>query len=94
VPPTTGAPIDAGAPQVLAAGRQGSCTFGNDCLIVDFTIVDFDQPQTEFVCEFSDGSRHTFRFVGAGAEHACVSSSADGTIVVEVGGVRSAVVTR
>jgi hypothetical protein len=79
---------------VAIVGYTGPCTFGDDCLIADFTIQDFESPQREFVCEFANGSRYTFRFGGSGAERACSTSAADGSITIEVGGVRSATVTR
>lgn len=93
---TTVAPVvvDPVGPRVTIVGRVGPCKFGDDCLIADFTIADFPAPQDEFVCEFENGSRYTFRFGGRGAEQACSTSSAGGTITIEVGGVRSETITR
>jgi hypothetical protein len=85
-------PAVAGGPQVAIVGHVGPCKFGSDCLIADFTITGFDAPQREFVCEFADGSRYTFRFDGVGAEGAC--AAADGAITIEVAGVRSETITR
>ena len=79
---------------MIAAGREGSCRFGPNCLIVDFTIEEFPAQPTEFVCEFRDGSRFTFRFESQAVEGACSTSDAVGTIVVEIDGVRSATITR
>jgi len=81
-------------PQVVATGRVGPCTFGPSCLIADFSIVAFAAPQREFVCEFGDGGRYTFRFDGSGATDACATSAVDGSITIEVGGIRSQTVTR
>jgi hypothetical protein len=95
---TTTTPVaevhDATGPRVTIVGRVGPCTFGDDCLIADFTIEAFPSPQDEFVCEFENGSRYTFRFGGGGAERACATSSDGGTITIEVGGVRSETITR
>ena len=87
-------PVVVAGPVVAIVGAVGPCKFGNDCLIADFAIRDFETPQSEFVCEFENGSRYTFRFGGAGAEGACATSAADGTITIEVGGVRSETITR
>ena len=81
-------------PRVVIAGSVGPCRFGSDCLVAGFTISDFPAAQREFVCEFADGSRHTFRFDGTSVEQACATSSATGSITIEVGGVRSETVTR
>ena len=95
---TTTTPVaevqDATGPRVTIVGRVGPCTFGDDCLIADFTIEAFPSPQDEFVCEFENGSRYAFRFGGGGAERACATSSDGGTITIEVGGVRSETITR
>ena len=86
--------VVAGGPVVAIVGTVGPCKFGDDCLIADFAIQNFETPQDEFVCEFENGSRYTFRFDGAGAEAACATSAVGGTITIEVGGVRSETITR
>lgn len=90
---TTTPPLGDG-PQVLAEGRVEPCRFGDECLVVGFTIVGFDGSPSEYVCEFDDGSRFTFTFVGDGAETACATGSATATITVEVEGVRSETISR
>ena len=89
--PATTAPAPVG-PQVAIVGRTAPCRFGNDCLVADFTISGFATPQREFVCEFESGARYTFRFDGRGAESAC--ATVDGTITIEVGGIRSETISR
>lgn len=91
---TVPAVIEPTGPQVAIVGRVGPCKFGDDCLLADFTISDFTSPQSEFVCDFGNGSRYTFRFDGHGADQACSTSAADGSITIEVGGVRSETITR
>lgn len=91
---TTSTTVPAGGPAVVIVGYTGPCRFGANCLIADFSIRDFPTPQNEFVCEFADGSRHTFRFGGTGAERACSTSSATGSITIEVGGIRSETISR
>lgn len=81
-------------PRVVIVGREGPCRFGSDCLIVGFSIEGFDTQPTEFVCEFGDGSRFTFRFESLAVEHACATSGAAASITVEVDGVRSDTATR
>ena len=81
-------------PQVVADARRGPCRFGDDCLIVGFTIAGFAGAPQEYVCEFEDGSRFTFRFDSGGVVDACATGSAAAAITVEVDGVRSATVTR
>jgi hypothetical protein len=67
----------------------GACRFGPECLIVGFTIERFDVQPTQYVCEFSDGSRYTFRFDNNGAEYACATGSPNDSITIEVDGIRS-----
>lgn len=88
--PTTIAP---GEPSVTALGRIEDCRFGPDCLVVGFAIENFDTTPSDYVCEFGDGERVPFTFVGAGAETACSARSADPSITIEVDGVRSNTVT-
>lgn len=92
-PSTTAAPPVDG-PVVDAVGRIEPCRFGDECLVVGFTIDGFDEAQSEYVCEFDDGTRVGFGFVGDGAETACSTGNPDGAIVVEVAGVRSEPATR
>ena len=84
--PTTG-------PQVLVEALQGPCRFADDCLIVSFTIEGFATRPQEYVCEFDDGSRFTFRFDSGGVDEACATGSPDATITVEIDGIRSETVT-
>ena len=87
-------PATPAGPRVAIVGHIGPCSFGDDCLIADFAVLGFDAPTREFVCEFADGSRYTFRFDGDGADRACATSAADGAITIEVDGVRSETITR
>ena len=80
-------------PAVSASGRIEDCRFGSDCLVVGFEIDGFDAAPTEYVCEFGDGERVTFGFVGDGAVTACSARSAAPSITIEVAGVRSNTVT-
>lgn len=84
----------AGGPVVDAAGRIEPCRFADECLVVGFTISGFDDPPADYTCEFDDGSRFDFGFVGDGADTACATGNLAASIVVEVGGVRSDAVTR
>lgn len=102
-PPGTGAPDTSapatsvptgGGPVVLAEGRIEPCRFGDECLVVGFRISGFDGTSGDYVCEFEDGSRFTFSFLGDGAETACATGSETAEITVEVDGVRSETVTR
>jgi hypothetical protein len=98
-PPTTAAPATAtpttttappgDGPVVTIDGRVAPCDFGAQCLIAGFTIDGFDSQPTEFVCEFGDGSRYPFRFDSQGVERACATGNPDGSITIEVDGVRS-----
>ena len=80
-------------PAVAVDGRVDDCRFGTDCLIVGFTLAGFDG-SGEYVCEFGDGSRFVFRYLGDGADDACVTGGDDAAITIEVDGVRSRTVTR
>ena len=84
--PTTLAPD---GPVVTITGVVGPCRFGRDCLIAGFTIQRFDAQPTQYVCEFSDGSRYTFRFDGDDVRYACATGRPTDTITIEVNGVRS-----
>ena len=86
--------VPAAGPRVAAEGRLGPCRFGDDCLIVGFTIEGFSTSPQEYVCEFEDGSRFTFRFDSGGVADACATGTADAAITVEIDGVRSVTVTR
>ncbi len=72
---------------------MADCQFGADCVIVNFTLDGF-APTGEYVCEFDDGSRFVFRYIGDGAEDACATSGATPSITIEVDGLRSATITR
>lgn len=79
--------------RVRVEARVENCRFGADCVIASFTLDGFD-PSGEYVCEFGDGSRFTFRYVGEGADDACSTGGPNPSITIEVDGVRSATVTR
>jgi hypothetical protein len=91
-PTTSNAP--AGGRQVVAEARSEPCRFGDDCLVVGFRLEGFPNPPAEYVCEFDDGTRFTFRFDSQGVETACATGRAGAAITVEVDGVRSQAVTR
>ena len=77
----------------MISGRVEDCKFGAECVIVGFTLVGF--PSTgDYVCEFGDGSRFTFRYIGGGADDACSTSGESPSITIEVDGVRSLTATR
>ena len=81
-------------PRILAGGRIAPCQFGAECLIVGFRIEGFESRPQEYVCEFEDGSRFTFRFDSGGVDEACATGAADGAITVEVEAIRSETITR
>jgi hypothetical protein len=70
-------------------GTVGPCRFGPECLIAGFTIERFPTQPTRYVCEFSNGARYTFRFGSDGVEYACATGNPNGSITIEVDGVRS-----
>lgn len=74
-------------------GRIDDCRFGADCVIASFSAIGFAS-EGEYVCEFGDGSRFTFRYAGGGAIDACSTSGANPSITIEIDGVRSATITR
>lgn len=82
------------SPRVSADGRIGPCRFADECLIVGFRIEGFASRPQEYVCEFEDGSRFTFRFDSDGVDEACATGSASAAITVEVAGNRSETITR
>lgn len=79
--------------QVLISGRVEDCRFGAECLVASFTLDGFASTG-EYVCEFDDGSRFIFRYIGDGADDACSTSGSSPSITIEVDGVRSATITR
>ncbi|MFW2335377.1 hypothetical protein [Ilumatobacter sp.] len=87
--PTTTVPGD--PRRVDITGRVADCRFGPDCLIASFALIGFPD-EGDYVCEFADGTRFTFRYDGSGAVDACSTSGT--SITVEVDGVRSATITR
>lgn len=87
---TTIAPSD---PTVTITRSIGPCKYGESCLIASFTISDFAEPPSEFVCIFHDDSRFTFRFEGDGAENACNTATKPSSITIEVDGVLSETIT-
>jgi len=88
---TTRAPGDTRL--VSVSGRVENCRFGPDCLVASFSLVGFATRGT-YICEFDDGSRFSFRYVGDGADDACARSGPSATITIEVDGVRSSQLTR
>jgi hypothetical protein len=74
---------------VLIGGRVAPCDFGNSCLVAGFILQGFDHQPTEFVCEFADGSRYPFQFSSRGVARACATGNTNGSITIEVEGVRS-----
>ena len=90
--PTT-APGTAADRRVDIRGRVEDCRFGSDCLIASFSAVGFPT-EGDYVCEFEDGTRFTFRYAGGGALDACSTAGASPSITIEVDGVRSATITR
>jgi hypothetical protein len=88
-PPT----VDTDGRTVTISGRVEDCRFGAQCVIASFTLEGFP-PTGEYVCEFDDGTRFTFRYVDAGADDACAISGPSPSITIEVDGVRSATITR
>ena len=77
-------------PVVTIIGHVAPCDYGSECLLAGFTIHNFASQPTEFVCEFSDGSRYTFHFNRQGVERACATGDPTDSITIEVAGVRSA----
>ena len=106
-PPTTAADPSTTAPTVLGAStvtgsdgesltvtpRREACRFGPDCLVVAFTIDGFDIQPERFVCEFASGNRFEFRFETTSVDPACSTTDNPGSIIVEVGELRSDPVT-
>jgi len=91
VPPAT---LPPDGPVITIIGSVGSCSYGSQCLLAGFALHNFDSQPSEFVCEFSDGSRYTFHFNRQEVERACATGNSDGSITIEVDGVRSATFTR
>ena len=81
-------------PVVTIIGSVGPCRFGSECLLAGFALHNFDSQPTEFVCEFADGSRFTFRFTRQEVERACATGDPTDSITIEVDGVRSATYQR
>ena len=94
VPATSSAsPTDPDGRSIEVRGRVEDCRFGADCVIVSFSAVGFPD-EGDYVCEFGDGSRVTFRYVGGGAVDACAASGESPSVTIEIDGVRSATITR
>jgi hypothetical protein len=91
--PAAPAPADAtganAGRSVQIAGSTRSCRFGDNCLIAGFTLVGFPGGVHEYVCEFADGSRHTFWFETQSVAYACATGRQPDSITIEVDGVRS-----
>src|SRR5688572_6438697 len=77
-------------PVVTIIGHVAPCDYGSECLLAGFTIHNFASQPTEFVCEFSDGSRYAFHFNRQEVERACATGDPTDSITIEVAGVRSA----
>lgn len=94
VPATSSAPpTDPDGRSIEVRGRVEDCRFGADCVIVSFSAVGFPD-EGDYVCEFADGSRVTFRYAGGGAVDACAASGDSPSVTIEIDGVRSATITR
>lgn len=94
-PPTTvPTAVSPGGPAVTIIGSVGPCRFGSACLLAGFALHDFNTQPSEFVCEFSDGSRYTFRFTQPEVARACATGDPGDSITIEVDGVRSDTFTR
>jgi hypothetical protein len=74
---------------VEIVGSTGPCKFGDRCLIAGFTAVGFPSGEKEYVCEFADGSRYTFKFESRSVGYACATGQRPDSITIEVEGVRS-----
>lgn len=93
--PTTTAPTTTTTTperRVLIRAEVKPCRFGDRCLVASFTIEGFEQTSGEFVCIYPN-SMSQFSFSDGGREDACVTADEGDTIAIEVGGVRSPVVS-
>lgn len=79
--------------RVAIRGRVEGCRFGSACLIASFSAIGFPT-EGDYVCEFGDGTRFTFRYAGGGALDACSTAGASPSITIEIDGVRSETITR
>lgn len=77
---------------VIIEGSTGPCKFGNSCLIAGFRVIGFTSGEKEYVCEFRDGSRHTYKFGARTVDYACATGAREDSITIEVNGVRSATI--
>ncbi len=91
-PPPATLPPD--GPVVTIIGSVGPCNYGSQCLLAGFALHNFNSQPSEFVCEFGDGSRYAFHFTRQEVERACATGNTNGSITIEVDGVRSATFTR
>jgi hypothetical protein len=77
---------------VVIEGSTGQCRFGDNCLIAGFRAIGFTSGEKEYVCEFADGSRYTYKFGASTVEYACATGARPDSITIEVDGVRSATI--
>ena len=77
---------------VVIEGSTGPCKFGNSCLLAGFRVIGFPSGEKEYVCEFRDGSRHTYKFGARTVSYACATGARGDSITIEVDGVRSATI--
>ena len=77
---------------VVIEGSTGPCKFGNSCLLAGFRVIGFPSGEKEYVCEFRDGSRYTYKFGARTVEYACATGARGDSITIEVDGVRSATI--
>jgi hypothetical protein len=77
---------------VIIEGSTGPCKFGNSCLTAGFRVIGFPSGEKEYVCEFRDGSRYTYKFGARTVEYACATGARGDSITIEVDGVRSATI--
>lgn len=92
--PATVAPTTSTAPErrVIIRGEIEPCRFGDRCLVASFTLEGFEQLSGEFSCIYPNSvSRFSYR--DGGREDACLTADEGDTIAIEVGGVRSPVVS-
>jgi len=75
---------------VVIEGSTGPCRFGDPCLIAGFRVIGFPSGDKEYVCEFRNGSRYTYKFGATTVDYACATGARADSITIEVDGVRSA----
>jgi hypothetical protein len=92
-PATGGGSTSGGAAAVNATGSFGACAYGSSCLLVGFSVSGFNPVPTVYTCIFGDGTRYNFSFSGTSVSTACYTNDRPDSVQVEVGGVRSVILT-